>query len=84
MLADSVIQKHAQQSSQPQKHLEECARQLNKAFSACVADRSTEDVYSRKWGTYEVVGLVFRGYFQVRELGRLFTKLIQFLTSSNP
>ena len=65
ILADNVALSVPGQSSMANKRLEECARQLNKAFSACVADRTTEEEESRKWGTYRVVGMVFRGYFKV-------------------
>lgn len=66
ILADNVAMSTPGQSKRANQRLEECARQLNKAFSACVADRTTEEEESRKWGTYEVVGMVFRGYFRVR------------------
>jgi hypothetical protein len=65
ILADNVALSTPGQSKKPNQRLEECARQLNKAFSACVGDRTTEEYESRKWGTYEVVGMVFRGYFKV-------------------
>ncbi|CDR87275.1 related to CSN12-COP9 signalosome (CSN) subunit [Sporisorium scitamineum] len=55
-------------SSQPNKRLEECARQLNKAFTACIADRNPDLNESRKWGTYEVVGMVFRTYFRLKSV----------------
>ncbi|KDN44909.1 hypothetical protein K437DRAFT_236263 [Tilletiaria anomala UBC 951] len=48
------------------KHLEEAARQLNKAFTACAADRLSEPEDSRKWGTYAIVNLVFRTYFKLK------------------
>lgn len=74
VLADEVEQKASvistgKKGKQAQSHLEECARQLNKAFSACISDRSSEEAFSRKWATYEIVGLVFRGYFKLRSLG---------------
>ncbi|KAK0547578.1 COP9 signalosome (CSN) subunit [Tilletia horrida] len=53
-------------SHKPNAHTEEFARQLNKAFSACVADRASPIEFSRKWGTYEVVGLIFRVYFKLK------------------
>ena len=46
--------------------MEECARLLSKAFSTCIGDRQPDMEVSRKWGTYAVVGMVFRTYFQVR------------------
>lgn len=51
------------QSQQP--HLEATARQLNKVFSACVADRNPDMALSRKWATYRVVAILFRTYFKV-------------------
>ena len=48
------------------RHTEECARLLSKAFSTCIGDRQPDMEVSRKWGTYAVVGMVFRTYFQVR------------------
>ncbi|SPO27612.1 probable Protein CSN12 homolog [Ustilago trichophora] len=55
-------------SSIANKKLEECARQLNKAFTACIADRNSELEESRKWGTYEIVGLVFKTYFRLKSV----------------
>lgn len=52
-------------SNSSNKRLEECARQLNKAFSSCIGDRSSDLDGSKKWGTYEIVGLVFSTYFRV-------------------
>lgn len=75
VLADEMEQKSFVNESKGksgkhvQRYLEECARQLNKAFSACVSDRTSEEDFSRKWATYEIVGLVFRGYFKLRSLG---------------
>ncbi|PKI82888.1 COP9 signalosome (CSN) subunit [Malassezia vespertilionis] len=47
------------------KYTEDCARQLNKAFSACVADRNPSLDESKKWATYALVGMLFRLYFQL-------------------
>ncbi|TKY84548.1 hypothetical protein EX895_006450 [Sporisorium graminicola] len=55
-------------SSHANRRLEECARQLNKAFTACVADRNPDLAESRKWGTYEVVGMVFKTYFRLKSV----------------
>ncbi|EPQ30143.1 uncharacterized protein PFL1_02260 [Pseudozyma flocculosa PF-1] len=55
-------------SSTANKRLEECARQLNKAFTACIADRNPDMAESRKWGTYEVVGMVFKTYFKLKSI----------------
>lgn len=58
----------ARTSTQTNKRLEECARQLNKAFTACIADRNQVVEESRKWGTYEIVGLVFKTYFRLKSI----------------
>lgn len=58
----------ARTSSVANKRLEECARQLNKAFTACIADRNPDVDESRKWGTYEVVGMVFKTYFRLKSI----------------
>lgn len=58
----------ARTSSVANKRLEECARQLNKAFTACIADRNADMDESRKWGTYEVVGMVFKTYFRLKSV----------------
>lgn len=49
-----------------QTHREECARLLNKAFSACIADRQPALSQSKKWGTYTIVGMLFRMYFTLK------------------
>lgn len=54
------------QGSQP--HLEATARQLNKAFTVCVADRNSNMNNSRKWATYQIVNLLFRTYFKLKSL----------------
>ncbi|WFC97524.1 COP9 signalosome (CSN) subunit [Malassezia yamatoensis] len=48
-----------------QKHTEACARQLNKAFSACIADRYPSLAQSKKWGTFTIVGRIFQLYFRL-------------------
>lgn len=53
---------------QQQPHLEATARQLNKAFTVCVADRNTDMDLSRKWATYKIVNLLFRTYFKLKSL----------------
>ncbi|KAL9937198.1 hypothetical protein V8E36_003607 [Tilletia maclaganii] len=56
----------ASSNHKPNAHTEEFARQLNKAFSASVADRASPVELSRKWATYEVVGFIFRVYFRLK------------------
>lgn len=52
-----------------QRHLEDCARVLNRAFGLCAADRHTELAESRKWGTYAVANMLLATYFRLRALG---------------
>ncbi|KAI3623437.1 COP9 signalosome (CSN) subunit [Malassezia furfur] len=49
-----------------QKYTEACARQLNKAFSACAADRFPGLAQSKKWGAYAIAGQLFRLYFRLK------------------
>lgn len=49
-------------------HLEAAARVLNKAFSACLADRHPVLHESKKWGTYAMVGALFRTYFELQSV----------------
>ncbi|OCH94282.1 hypothetical protein OBBRIDRAFT_850183 [Obba rivulosa] len=48
--------------------MEEAARIISKAFSACVTDRQSSYAESRKWGVYYVVGLILKCYFRVRRI----------------
>lgn len=68
ILADKVLASTAATpaTNKPQPHLEATARQLNKVFTACVADRNPDMELSRKWATYRVVAILFRTYFKVR------------------
>ncbi|KAF9559604.1 COP9 signalosome (CSN) subunit [Mortierella alpina] len=45
--------------------LEDCARAINKAFTLCITDRTPLEV-SRRWGTYNIIGLLFRTYFKLK------------------
>ncbi|KAF9939442.1 COP9 signalosome (CSN) subunit [Mortierella alpina] len=45
--------------------LEDCARAINKAFTLCITDRTTLE-FSRRWGTYNIIGLLFRTYFKLK------------------
>ncbi|EMD40529.1 hypothetical protein CERSUDRAFT_111125 [Gelatoporia subvermispora B] len=49
-------------------NMEEAARIISKAFSACVTDRQSPYAESRKWGVYYVVGLILKCYFRVRRI----------------
>ncbi|SAM83329.1 related to CSN12-COP9 signalosome (CSN) subunit [Ustilago bromivora] len=67
-VAAAIVAPIVRTSSVANKRLEECARQLNKAFTACIADRNVDVQDSRKWGTYEIVGMVFKTYFRLKSV----------------
>lgn len=49
-----------------EKIKEETARTINRAFTFCVTDRSSQDLEkSRKWGTLRIANLLFKIYFHV-------------------
>lgn len=48
-------------------NLEEAARVINKAFTICITDRAPMEA-SRKWGTYCIIGILFRTYFRLNKL----------------
>ncbi|CAO1627660.1 unnamed protein product [Sympodiomycopsis kandeliae] len=68
LLADQSVVSTTTTTTSRQPHLEATARQLNKAFTVCVADRNTDMEYSRKWATYKIVNLLFRTYFKLKSL----------------
>ncbi|KAJ1659246.1 COP9 signalosome (CSN) subunit [Dispira simplex] len=45
--------------------LEDAGRLLNRGFTLCATDRGALSV-SRKWGTYYMVGLLFKTYFRLK------------------
>ncbi|KAG0024046.1 COP9 signalosome (CSN) subunit [Podila clonocystis] len=45
--------------------LEDCARAINKSFTVCITDRSPIEI-SRKWGTYFIIGILFKTYFKLK------------------
>ncbi|OUM67492.1 hypothetical protein PIROE2DRAFT_5015 [Piromyces sp. E2] len=47
-------------------NLEEAARTINKAFTACLIDRRVQIANSRKWGTYYIANLLFKTYFKLK------------------
>lgn len=49
------------------ENLEEAARLINKAFTICITDRAPMES-SRKWGTYCIIGILFRTYFRLNKL----------------
>ena len=61
--ADDQLRKNGQNA----ERLEEAARIINKAFTACISDRSPIEL-SRKWGTYYITGLLFKVYFRLNKL----------------
>ncbi|CCG83417.1 Putative uncharacterized protein [Taphrina deformans PYCC 5710] len=64
-----AIRADAQCASRGDKaeNLEEAARIINKAFTICITDRAPMES-SRKWGTYCVIGILFRTYFKLNKL----------------
>jgi hypothetical protein len=63
MRADAWCKNHQQK----EVHLEEAARLINKAFTICINDRAPM-AQSRKWGTYAVLGILFKTYFKLNNL----------------
>ncbi|KAL0950086.1 hypothetical protein HGRIS_010087 [Hohenbuehelia grisea] len=57
---------NAKYNNQPSQCMEEAARILNSAFTKCMNDRTSPQAYSRKWGVYYVVSLIFKSYFRVK------------------
>ncbi|TVY29991.1 CSN12-like protein [Lachnellula hyalina] len=47
--------------------LEDAARQLNRIFQICLADRA-EIGESRKWGIYNIINLLFKTYFKLNSI----------------
>ncbi|KAG5440799.1 hypothetical protein PCK2_000098 [Pneumocystis canis] len=45
---------------------EEAARMINKAFTICITDRAPIEI-SRKWGTYYIIGTLFKIYFKINK-----------------
>ncbi|KTW32282.1 uncharacterized protein T551_00373 [Pneumocystis jirovecii RU7] len=45
---------------------EEAARMINKAFTICITDRAPIEM-SRKWGTYYIIGVLFKIYFKINK-----------------
>ncbi|KAK7750108.1 COP9 signalosome (CSN) subunit [Diatrype stigma] len=54
--------------SEENKHLEDCARQLNRIFNLCLSDRAPLEE-SRKWGIYYAINLLFKTYFKLNAAG---------------
>ncbi|TIB69499.1 hypothetical protein E3Q08_03358 [Wallemia mellicola] len=47
--------------------MDDCARFLNKAFTACIQHKSSGKE-SKRWGVYYIIGLVFKTYFEINTL----------------
>ncbi|KAJ3413220.1 COP9 signalosome (CSN) subunit [Chytridiales sp. JEL 0842] len=62
--ADEELRKQGQKAT----CLEETARTMNKAFSVSATDRYSSLEFSRKWGAYFVVNLLFKTYFKLRQI----------------
>ncbi|KAF9196403.1 COP9 signalosome (CSN) subunit [Haplosporangium sp. Z 11] len=56
--------KQMQAKGETPSKLEDCARLINKSFTVCITDRAPLNV-SRKWGTYNIIGILFRTYFKL-------------------
>ena len=80
--ADYASRPATRTSLPTQRHLEDCARVLNRAFGLCAADRHTELAHSRKWGTYTVANMLFATYFRLRSLG-LCRNILRALTAGD-
>jgi hypothetical protein len=55
----------AERGEKPTK-LEEASRLLQKCFSSCLNDRSSDITTSRKMGTYYMATLLFKTYFKLK------------------
>lgn len=63
---DAVFQDDFDPEMEQHKHLEDCARQLNRIFNLCLNDRASLDE-SRKWGIYYIINLLFKTYFKLNQ-----------------
>jgi hypothetical protein len=59
---------HARQNGHKSECMEEAARIIAKAFGNCMTDRTSPYTLSRKWGVYDVVGLVLKSYFRIKRI----------------
>ena len=63
-------------------NVENAARTMNKAFSLCAVDRSSQLKDSRKWGVYNIVNLLFKTYFQLGSIN-LCTNILKSLQNAD-
>jgi hypothetical protein len=66
--AETNFQDDFDPESEENKHLEDCARQLNRIFNLCLSDRASLEE-SRKWGIYYAINLLFKTYFKLNAAG---------------
>ncbi|KAI9317537.1 hypothetical protein BX666DRAFT_2018967 [Dichotomocladium elegans] len=55
-----------QQESTQRKKLEEAANVISKSFTSCLTDRNPL-AQSKKYGTYSMIGILFRIYFKLKQ-----------------
>ncbi|KAL1920397.1 uncharacterized protein VTP21DRAFT_774 [Calcarisporiella thermophila] len=60
--ADEVLVSNGKSAAK----LEDAARYINKAFTACITDRANSLPVSRKWGTYRIINILFNIYFKLK------------------
>ncbi|KAE9387105.1 hypothetical protein BT96DRAFT_867565 [Gymnopus androsaceus JB14] len=59
---------YAKHNGQKCECMEDAARRIASAFTACVTDRTSPPDQSRKWGIYYVVGLILKSYFRIKKI----------------
>ncbi|KAG0651630.1 COP9 signalosome 8 [Hyphodiscus hymeniophilus] len=63
----TTFQDESNPEAEKNEKLEDAARQLNRIFQTCLADRAPlED--SRKWGIYYIINLLFKTYFKLSSI----------------
>lgn len=65
MQADADAERFKTPGTTVARKLEDAARTINKAFNYCITDRSPMET-SRKWGTYYIIGILFKTYFKLK------------------
>ncbi|KAG2174209.1 hypothetical protein INT43_004230 [Umbelopsis isabellina] len=68
-LRDLAIQADKDLASErnPNRYLEEAANVISKTFTYCITDRSLDKIGTRKWGTYQIISLLFKTYFKLKQ-----------------
>ncbi|KAI9253382.1 hypothetical protein BDA99DRAFT_519629 [Phascolomyces articulosus] len=65
-IPDVDVEEGGGETTQQRKKLEEAANVMSKSFTLCITDRNMGNS-SKKYGTYRMVGLLFRTYFQLKQ-----------------